>query len=117
MGGGERAALRARADPDLGPARGPAGFVFFFFSGRAQCAGSARMLSARAVLPATGIGSARPGKASCALMTLEAESPILGTGMGPESSLRALLAAESMGSVSVPPANLRTWPSLRGKVS
>lgn len=91
--------------------------VFFFFSGRAQCAGSARMLSARAVLPATGIGSARPGKASCALMTLEAESPILGTGMGPESSLRALLAAESMGSVSVPPANLRTWPSLRGKVS
>lgn len=28
MGGGERAALRARADPDLGPARGPAGFFF-----------------------------------------------------------------------------------------
>lgn len=113
MGGGERAALRARADPDLGLARGPAGV----FSGRAQCAGSARMLSAQAVLPATGIGSARPGKASCSLMTLEADSPILCTGMGPESSLRALLATESMGSVSVPPADLRTWPSLRDKVS
>lgn len=88
-----------------------------FFFGRAQCAGSARMLNARAVLPATGIGSARPGKASCALMTLDAESPILCTGMGPESSLRALLAAESMGGVSVPPAGLQTWLSLRGKVS
>lgn len=112
MGGGERGTLRARADPDLGPARGPAGF----FSRRVQCADSARMLSARAVLPDTGIGSGRPGKASCALITLEAESPILGTGMGPESSLRALLAAESMGGVSVPPADLQTWLSLRGKV-
>lgn len=75
------------------------------------------MPSARAVLPATGIGSGRPGKASCALMTFEAESPILGPAMGLERSWRALLAAESMGGVSVPRADLHAWLSLRGKVS
>lgn len=75
------------------------------------------MLSARAVLPATGIGSARPGKASCALMTFEAESPILVAGMGLERSWRALLAAESMGGVSLPRADLQTWLSVRDKVS
>lgn len=55
------------------------------------------MLSSRAALPATGIGSVRPGKASSALMTFEAESPILRTGMELERRWRALLEAESMG--------------------
>lgn len=59
------------------------------------------MLSSRATLPVTGIGSVRPGKASSAEMTFEAESPILRTGLALERSWRALLEAESMGGVSV----------------
>lgn len=58
------------------------------------------MLGARAVLPATVIGSVRPGKDSSALMTFEAASPIFRTGMELARSWRALLEAESMGGVS-----------------
>lgn len=113
LGGGGRAAAARTRRPRPGTRPRPRAAS----SGRAQCAGSARMPSARAVLPATGIGSGRPGKASCALMTFEAESPILGPAMGLERSWRALLAAESMGGVSVPRADLHAWLSLRGKVS
>lgn len=59
------------------------------------------MLSSHAVVPATGIDSVRPGKASSALMTFEDESPIIRTGMELERSWRVLLEAESMDSVSV----------------
>lgn len=44
----------------------------------------------------------RPGKDSSALMTFEAESPILRTGLELERSWKAFLEAESMGGVSVP---------------
>lgn len=48
-------------------------------------------------LPATGIGSFRPGNASWGLTILEAESPILGTGKRLWKSWLALLVAKSMG--------------------
>ena len=50
-----------------------------------------------ASLPATGIGSFRPGKASWGLTILEAESPILEPGKRLWKSRLALLVAESMG--------------------
>lgn len=86
--------LRARADPDLGPTRGPARLL-----PGGRCAQAPGACSA--ALPATGIGSLRPGKASSARMTFDAESPILLTERELERSWRALLEAESMGVVSV----------------
>lgn len=89
-----------RAEPARRPAPGvsPAGGGRAAAPRRHACAAATLAPSVRAAsLPATGIGSFRPGKASWGLTILERESPILGMGKRPWKSWRALLVTESIG--------------------
>lgn len=77
---------------------------------RYACAAATLAPSVRAAsLPATGIGSFRPGKASWGLTILERESPIIGFGGRLWKSWRALLVTESIGRslTEGPPAGRR----------